>query len=299
MSISPMLAVLTKTPFDRKGWIFEIKWDGYRALAFKDKDVRLVSRNQKSFNSRYPTIVNALKKLKGTFVIDGEIVVLDNKGRSNFQLLQNYLKTHDTPYYYVFDILFYNGKDLRDLPLVERKKILSRLIGKKQGTIRLSEHVAEKGKAFFRAAEKQGLEGIMAKKADSPYQCKRSSDWQKIKTSMRQEAVIGGFTEPKGSRKRFGSLLVGVYAKGKLIYAGRVGGGFNEELLDEVYKKLRPLVTRTCPFFETPRSSATWVKPKLVCEVDFAEWTKEGIMRQPIFKGLRMDKNPKQVVREA
>lgn len=288
MNLSPMLAVLTKAPFDRKGWIFEIKWDGYRALAIKDKDVRLISRNQKSFNARYPTIVSGLKKLKGTFAIDGEIVVLDNKGRSNFQLLQNYLKTHDTPYYYVFDILFYNGKDLRDLPLVERKKILKKLIGKKKGTIRLSEHIEEKGKAFFRAAEKQGLEGIIAKNGDSSYQSKRSSDWQKIKTSMRQEAVIGGFTAPKGSRKRFGSLLVGVYRKGKLIYAGRVGGGFNEELLDEVYKKLRPLVSRTCPFLETPHYGATWVKPKLVCEVDFAEWTTEGIMRQPIFKGLRI-----------
>ena len=298
MITSPMLAVLTKAPFDRKGWIFEIKWDGYRALAFKDKNVRLISRNQKSFNARYPTIVNGLKKLKGTFVIDGEIVVLDSKGRSNFQLLQNYLKTKGAPCYYVFDILFYNGKDLRDLPLLERKKVLGKLIGKKKGIIRLSEHIEEKGKAFFRAAEKQGLEGIMAKNGESPYQCKRSSDWQKIKTSMRQEAVIGGFTEPKGSRKRFGSLLVGVYKRGKFIYAGRVGGGFNEELLNEVYKKLRPLVIRTNPFHETPKSSATWVKPKLVCEVDFAEWTKEGIMRQPIFKGMRVDKNPKEVVRE-
>ncbi len=296
--MTPMLAVLTKAPFDRKGWIFEIKWDGYRALAFKDKDVRLISRNQKSFNARYPTIVNALKKLKGTFVIDGEIVVLDDKGRSNFQLLQNYLKTHDTPYYYVFDILSFNGKDVRSLPLLARKKILKKLIGKKKGAIRLSEYVEEKGKAFFLAAEKHGLEGIMAKNGDSPYQGKRSSDWLKIKTSMSQEVVIGGFTAPKGSRKRFGGLLVGVYKQGKLIYAGRVGGGFNEELLEEVYRNLRPLATRTCPFHETPRTPATWVKPKLVCEVVFAEWTKDGIMRQPIFKGLRIDKNPKEVVRE-
>ncbi len=303
MKISPMLATLTDKPFDRKGWIFEIKWDGYRAIGFKKGErTELLSRNEKSFTSRFHTIAEELKKLPGTFVVDGEIVLFDEQGRSSFQLMQNYNKVKKgTPLYYLFDILSLNGKDLRNLPLIERKKILKTLIGKgKLKSIKYCDHIDEHGIAFFKAAAKKGFEGIIAKKADSAYQFSRSSDWLKIKAIQRQEVVIGGFTEPKGSRKRFGALLVGVYEKNKLIYTGHIGGGFNFQLLTDVHEKLKKLITPTCPFASPPHpnSPVTWVKPKLVCEVAFAEWTQEGMMRQPIFKGLRIDKAPKDVIRE-
>ncbi len=292
-----MLATLVDKPFDQKGWIFEIKWDGYRALATQGQ---LISRGQKSYNARFPTIVRELKKIERDFIMDGEIVILDRSGHSNFQLLQNYYKRKiGIPYYYVFDLLELNGKDLRNLPLVRRKELLKKLIrGCK--AIHFSDHIEERGRAFFQAATKKGLEGIIAKKGDSTYQPHRSRDWLKIKTKKRQEVVIGGFTEPKGSRKKFGALLVGVYCRGKLVYVGHVGGGFDEQLLRDVYQELHKVVCSECPFNEEPHPNTpvTWVKPRLVCEVEFAEWTNEGRLRQPIFKGMRCDKPAKQVVRE-
>lgn len=299
--IMPMLATLIEKPFDKEGWLFEIKWDGYRALAYKNTDCVLLSRNQKSFNPRFPSIANAIKKLPGSFVLDGEIVILDKKGRSDFQLLQNYQRSKDLPYFYAFDILYLNGQDLKQIPLIERKKILKKLLGSRRiSQIRFGDYIEKKGIAFFREVKKRGLEGIIAKKEDSTYQSRRSKDWLKIKTGLRQEVVIGGFTQPKGSRKYFGSLLVGVYQKNKLIYAGRVGGGFDEKLLSSIYPQLQKIASSICPFDPKPGSHAaiTWVKPKLVCEVAFAEWTKEGILRQPIFKGLRVDKSARDVVKE-
>ena len=294
-----MLATLVKEPFDDKGWIFEIKLDGYRALAYKNKNVELISRNAKKF-THFSQIVEDLKKVPGDFVLDGEIVILDAQGRSEFQLLQNYQTTKKgEPIYYVFDILSLNGKDLTQLPLIERKKILEKLLSKKKYTsIRYADHIEEKGKTFFRLAKQKGLEGIMAKKMDSSYQQKRSKDWLKIKTTLRQEVVIAGFTEPQGSRKYFGSLVMGVYSKGKFVYIGNVGGGFNEKLLEMIYKKLQSCIRTTCPFSQIPKIQATWVKPDLVCEVKFAEWTSDGNLRQPIFLGLRTDKDAKSVVRE-
>lgn len=299
-NISPMLAKLHDAPFDDEGWLFEIKWDGYRAIAVKNDTIELISRKNISFNEAYPSIVTALARLPGQFILDGEIVILDKQGRSRFQLLQNYQRRSELPYYFVFDILYYNGKNLTSHPLLQRKQILKKLLAKAPPRIRFGDHILAKGKAFFRVALKQGLEGIIAKKIDSPYQFHRSHDWLKIKAKMGQEVVIGGFTAPKGGRKYFGALLVGVYQKNKLIYAGHIGGGFNEELLEEVYQKLQKITSDSCPFAQKPRpnSPATWVKPKLVCEVAFAEWTDEGIMRQPIFKGLRTDKAPKEIVRE-
>lgn len=296
---SPMLVKLIDEPFDDKGWIFEIKWDGIRALGFKKgKTAKLISRNQKSLNHRFPPLVTALKKLPGTFVIDGEIVILDKSGRSHFQMLQNYQRTKKgTPLYYVFDILTLNGKDLRKKSVLERKALLKKLISKAKH-IRYSNHVRGKGKDFFRKASKKGWEGIIGKRINSSYQCHRSSDWVKIKSKMGQEVVIGGFTKPKGSRKHLGALLIGVYEKGKLCYAGSVGGGFNQELLRTVSAKLKKYITDKCPFSTKPKVEATWVRPRLVCEVAFAEWTNDGKLRQPVFKGLRSDKSPKQVVRE-
>jgi bifunctional non-homologous end joining protein LigD len=301
--ISPMLGTLIKEPFDRDGWLFEIKWDGFRSLAYiKKKHVHIYSRNQKSFNSRFPQIVDELQKLNVDAILDGEIVILDKKGKPSFQLMQNYQTYHEgTLSYLVFDILYLNGHDLRRLPLLKRKDILKQLISSISfSLIRFCDHVETRGIAFFKQAKKLLLEGIMAKKADSIYVMKRSNDWLKIKTHLRQEVVIGGFTQPRGTRKKFGALLVGIYKNNKLKYAGHVGGGFSEKLLSDVYNQLKTLVQDENPFNEKIKANAsvTWIKPQLLCEVSFAEWTSEGIMRQPIFCGLRTDKQPKEVEKE-
>ncbi len=299
---TPMLATLVDKPFDGKEWLFEIKWDGYRALAHKDKQVRLISRGQKSFNEQFPTIAEEVKKIPGHFILDGEIVILDKKGKSHFQMLQNYSKRKEgTPFYYVFDILSYNDKDLTSLPLIERKKILHQLLKKSRlSHIKFSDHIEEKGKAFFQAAKKKNLEGIIAKKKASRYQFHRSRDWLKIKTTLRQEVVIGGFTQPQGSRHRFGALLIGVYKKGQLIYSGHVGTGFDRKTLEDVYLQLKKIISEKCPFEAEPHPNTpvSWVKPRLVCEVSFTEWTADGKMRHPTFKGMRIDKKAKNVVRE-
>jgi bifunctional non-homologous end joining protein LigD len=298
----PMLATLVDKPFDGEDWIFEVKWDGYRALAHKKKEVILLSRGQKPWNEKFPTIAQELKKISGQCILDGEIVILDKKGKSNFQMLQNYQKEKKgIPLYYVFDILSYQGKDLTKLPLLERKKILHQLLKKSRlPNVKFSSHIEKKGKAFFQKAKKKREEGIIAKKKLSTYQFHRSRDWLKIKTGLRQEVVIGGFTQPKGSRHRFGALLVGVYSNGHLIYVGHVGGGFSRESLEEMHQKLKKIGSLKCPFQTEPdpNTPVSWVRPRLVCEVSFAEWTKDGKMRQPIFRGLRVDKSPKSVIRE-
>lgn len=300
--IPPMLCTLIKEPFSDKEWLFEVKWDGFRALAFVAKKVVLKSRNNIVF-TQFAPIVKELQKIKEKVVLDGEIVLLDEEGKSQFQLMQNY-KTNQvgTLAYYVFDILYLDGEDLRSLPLIKRKTILEKLLGKyKFSKVFYSDHILEEGKAFFKVIKKEKMEGIIGKKISSTYQSKRSRDWVKIKTTMRQEVVIGGFTEPKGSRKRFGSLLVGVYNKKKeLVYVGSVGGGFDRATLEEVYKQLKPLIQDKCPFKQVPKANAkeTWVKPKLLCVVSFLEWTSSNSMRHPVFVGMRMDKKPKEVVRE-
>ncbi len=303
--IQPMLATLIDKAFDDDEWIFEVKWDGYRTFAFIDAGVvELKSRNALSLNAKFPMIVKELEKVKeGNALLDGEIVVIDAKGKSHFQLLQNYTKTKgETLCYYVFDILFKEGVDLRGLPLLQRKEILKRYLMKLSlPLIRFSDHIRSKGIAFFKAAVKEQLEGIIGKKISSVYESGRSHDWVKIKSSLRQEIVICGFTEPKGSRKKIGALIAGIYnINNELQYAGHVGGGFSEALLQEVYAKLRPLIVKKCPFKTIPKVNApvTWVEPKLLAEVAFAEWTKEDIMRQPIFQGLRMDKKATTVKKE-
>lgn len=300
--VKPMLATLVDQAFDRPGWIFEIKWDGYRAIAeVHNKVVRLYSRNLKSFNDRYPPVVTALSRLGHDVVLDGEIVVVDDNGMSQFQLLQNYQSTgQGTLIYYVFDILYADGRNLQELPLMRRREILQQLI-KDVPNVRLSEHVAEKGKAFYEAADRQGLEGIIAKNGASAYmQGVRSESWLKVKVRRRQEAVIGGFTEPRGSRKDFGALVLGVYESDRLAYIGHTGGGFNSRSLAEVKAKLLPLEQKTCPFKKRPATNAPvhWLKPELVCEVNFQSWTDDGHMRMPIFVGLREDKPATDVRRE-
>lgn len=302
-TVTPMLGVLVDKPFDREGWLFEIKWDGYRALAFlKKDDVNLYSRNQKSFNNLFHVLLKELKTLNIEAILDGEIVVLDPSGRPQFQLIQNYQTTGKGQLlYYIFDILHLNGHNLRQLPLTERKEILKKLLAKTNHQyIRYSDHIETKGIALYKEASHNLLEGIMAKNGQGSYQMKRSSDWLKIKTHLEQEVVIGGFTQPRKSRKKFGALLIGVYKDNKFIYVGHVGGGFSGKLLDDVYSQMTPLIQKKCPFENEPKPNmpVTWIKPKLVCEVFFAEWTTEGMMRQPIFHGLRMDKSAQKVIKE-
>lgn len=303
--VNPMLATLVKEPFDSEDWLFEIKWDGYRALAFIDHgDVKLKSRSNNLLNEKFYEIVNNLKKLDNQIIFDGELVVVDSEGRSRFHLMQNYQKNKaGNLFYYIFDLLYKDGRDLREVPLIERKEILKEFLKglKKLPLIRYSGHIVNDGKAFFREAAKRQLEGIIGKKLASTYQSRRSQEWLKIKTTLRQEVVIGGFTDPKGSRKKLGALLVGVYDdENELNFVGHVGDGFDSSLLDEVYKQLKPLAQKKSPFKNPPKPNAdvTWVKPKLVCEVSFAEWTEDNSLRQPIFQGLRSDKDPKSIRKE-
>jgi len=311
--IKPELATLVDQPFDRKGWIFEIKWDGFRALAdinphtkrigvgVKKGKVHLYSRNLLPFNEKFPPIVKSLQKIKKPMLLDGEVVAIDEKGKSHFQLLQNYqLSGEGQLVYYVFDILSLNGKDVRSLSLSERKKLLKTNLPKLPN-VKYSDHVEEHGIKFFKVDQKQNLEGIIAKDFASVYKSgKRTEDWLKIKTHLQQEAVIGGFTEPKGSRKFFGSLILGVYEKGKFVYIGHSGGGFDQKSLQDIYHKLKPTMTKESPFTtKVPnKSKPYWVRPKYVCEVSFSEWTQDGQMRHPVFLGIRVDKSPKQVHRE-
>lgn len=301
-NINPMLATPIAESFDRDGWLFEIKWDGYRAIAELNKGlVHLYSRNGLSFNAKFRPIVESLKKIKHDAVLDGEVVAVDEKGISRFQLLQTYEKTaFGRLFYYVFDILYLDGRDLKKLPLIERKKILADILSD-SSNIKLSDHIEKQGVKFFAAAQKQGLEGVMAKDAASPYRPGvRGSDWLKIKTRSRQEAVIVGFTEPRRTRQYFGALVLGVYEKNKLVYIGHTGGGFNQKSLAQTYAKMKSLARKVSAFESVPKTNAPvhWLKPELVCEVEFQEWTDEGIMRQPIFVGLREDKSAKDVVRE-
>jgi bifunctional non-homologous end joining protein LigD len=300
--LTPMFATLSDKPFDREDWIFETKWDGYRAIAEVQKGrVRLYSRYGQSFVDRYAPVVEALRSLGHDAVIDGEVIVFDDKGRSRFQLLQNFGKTQQGRLVYVvFDLLHLDGRDLTALPLVRRKRALDTLV---KGIPRViySEHIAETGVAFFEAAVKLGLEGMMAKNGQGKYHPGyRSRDWLKIKTKQRQEAVICGFTDPRRSRKEFGALILGVYEGKDLVYIGHTGSGFSTQSLIEMRQRLRPLETKQCPFSTRPKTNMPvhWVRPELVCEVEFQEWTGDGRMRIPIFLGLRDDKPARAVKRE-
>ena len=300
--VTPMLASLTDAAFDDADWIYEIKWDGYRSLAYcNGSNVELVSRNGKSFTEKYTTVTAALQEAGLAAVLDGEIVAVDENGLASFQLLQNWQNTASQLQFVAFDILWYNGFDLTALPLITRKEILKGVLPANISVLKYSDHVEGAGKEFFNVALSQGLEGIMAKKARSAYTVgSRTEDWLKIKVNLRQEVVIGGFTEPRKSRQFFGALLLGVYQDGVLRYVGHTGSGFTKKSLEAIYKKLQPLVTDTCPFEERPKGNmpVTWVKPRLVCEIKFTEWTKDWMARHPIFMGLRTDKKPKDVVIE-
>jgi bifunctional non-homologous end joining protein LigD len=298
-NVVPMLATLVDEPFDNGNWIFEIKWDGYRAVAYcTGKNVELISRNLTPFTEKYYPVTDAFKQLKLKAVFDGEIVAVDESGLAVFQSLQNWQNTPVRLQYFIFDILWLDGYDLTQIPLIERKRILKEVLPQDDEVLKYSDHVIGSGKEFFQAAVSQGLEGIMAKRANSIYQTdKRTDNWVKIKVNLRQEVIIAGFTEPRNTRKFFGSLLLGLYDGDDLVYVGHTGSGFNAKSLEQIYRKLQPLVTNECPFEKCPKGNmpVTWVKPKLVCEIKFAEWTKDRIARQPIFMGLRVDKKAKDV----
>lgn len=312
-SIEPMLATLVDTPFDNDGWLYEVKWDGYRAVAFLNKKkADLKSRNNKSFNEKFYPVYDALKKLNLQAVLDGEVVVAGENGQANFGKLQNWRSEADgTLFYYIFDILWLNGHDLKQLPLTKRREILEKVIGEND-MLYLSKTFDTSGIDFLEAAKKMGLEGIMAKKKDSAYHTgDRTKDWLKIKANKRQEVVIGGFTRNDDSSKLFSSLLVGVYQDKQLIYTGKVGTGFTDKMQKDMMAQFKPLVTDKVPFSaepdvnkpsrfrpNPPHASVTWLKPKLIGEVSYAEMTKDGVMRHPSFEGMREDKKAESVVLE-
>ena len=300
--IRPMLATLVKEPFDHPDWLFEVKWDGYRAVAeLAGGEVALYSRNLLPLNEKFFPLVEALRKFALTAVLDGEIVVVDDRGQPDFQLLQNYQKTGSGHLlYYVFDLLHFQGHDLTGLPLLQRKELLKKILPPSP-KIRFSDHVRQDGILFFAAVKGKGLEGIVAKEAHSLYTIgRRSRHWLKVKTLQTQEGVIAGFTAPRGGRKHFGTLVLGVYDQDELVCIGHAGGGFNAQELAEIHARLESLIQKDCPFQVLPETQmpATWVKPELVCEVVFHGWTAEGVMRQPSFRRLREDKAPRDVVRE-
>ena len=312
-TLTPMLATLVDKPFSDEGWEYEVKWDGYRALAFMNKDeVELKSRNNKSFNDKFYPVFEAVKNWNVNAVVDGEIVVVKENGISDFGSLQNWRSEADGELlFYVFDILWIDGKSLTDLPLTERKAVLQTIVPE-DGLIRSGYSVDTNGMDFFDAAKELGLEGIIAKRSDSTYfPGARSKDWLKIKINKRQEVVIGGYTRNDDSPKLFSSLLLGVYENDQFVYVGKVGTGFGDKMQKEMMKAFKPLETSKVPFNETPdynkpsrfrpnppHAKATWLQPELVCEVSFTEVTSDGVFRHPSFEAMREDKKAKDVIRE-
>ncbi|HYG83483.1 MAG TPA: DNA ligase D [Verrucomicrobiae bacterium] len=300
--VQPMLCTLVDEPFDGDEWLFEIKWDGYRAIASKHKNqVQLYSRTGQNFLEKYSPVAEALQQLSDDVIFDGEIVVVDDKGQAHFEWLQSWHRDRiGDIHYYVFDILWYNGRDIRTMPLIERKNLLKRIISA-HSVIHYSDHIIGKGIALFEQVKASSMEGVVAKKASSAYQEKtRGPQWLKIKTQLRQEVVIGGFTEPRGGRKYLGSLIVGVYKDGDFVYVGHSGGGIPDEQRRELQQRLLKLERKTSPFLHEPKPNAPvhWVKPEMVCEMAFTEWTEDGYMRHPRFVGLREDKKPQTIRRE-
>ncbi|GAA3958279.1 DNA ligase D [Mucilaginibacter dorajii] len=312
--MKPMLATLVDEPFDDPNWVYEVKWDGYRALAFINKEeVELQSRNNKSFNEKFYPIYKLLQKFTINAVLDGEILVLNDKGISNFGNLQNWRSEADGQLvYYVFDILWYDGKKLTGLPLSQRQAILKEVLPTNDDSIRVSTVFDASGTDFFKAAERMCLEGIIAKKTNSTYTADmRSKEWLKIKVHKRQEVVIAGFTKNEDTAKQFSSLLLGVYEDDTLQYVGKVGTGFSDKVQKEMMAQFKPLITDKSPFDtipdvnkpsrfrpNPPKAKATWLKSELVCEVAFSEVTSDGVFRHPSFRGMRVDKKAKEVARE-
>ena len=305
--VSPQLATLVETPPSGDQWFHELKFDGYRLLCHFDRsEVRFWTRNQKDWTAKFPTLGKAVKALKlGSAILDGEVVALDASGRASFQRLQQAIHKNAGAglVFHVFDVIYLEGFNLTRCPLRERKRVLAELFEKvdEKSPLRFSDHIEGSGAQFFKEACKHGIEGIVSKLAESPYESTRSHNWRKIKCLKRQEFVIAGYTlSDKGIP--FSSLVLGVYEKGKLIYAGRAGTGFSNQMRVDLKKMLDKLGRNTRPFEQIPNDPglrrAVWAEPKLVGEVAFTEWTDEGIIRHPSFQGLREDKKATEVVRE-
>lgn len=305
---SPMLATLTHNYFSSEEWIYERKLDGERCLTYVETKnrARLMSRNKKNLNKTYPELQEAMKQAAGIrMIVDGEVVAFDGNVTS-FSRLQR--RMHDTKsngsrpavYYYIFDILYYDKYDVTKLPLRVRKKILRGALSFSD-PIRFTSHRNTSGEEYLREACQKGWEGLIAKLADAPYRHSRSKDWLKFKCSKSQEFVVAGFTDPEGERVGLGAILIGYYDDNRLRYAGKVGTGFDDDMLKYLRKKLDNLEQEESPF-NTHKisgiSNVHWVQPKLVCQAGFTEWTSDGKLRHPRFLGLRRDKNPKKVVRE-
>ena len=313
--VEPMKAQLVDSirPGD---WVYEIKFDGYRALALRGgRETRILSRNQKNLGKKFPEITSSIAVLDvQDAIIDGEIVALDDKGRPSFQLLQGYDIGLVRPpiVFYAFDLLRLNGEDLRGLPIEERKAKLAALLKNPLPAIRYSASFTENIDELLNRVRELSLEGLIGKRAGSRYDSKRSGAWIKIKLYQQGSFVIGGYTQPAGERKHMGALLVGVYENGKLKFAGRVGTGFSEKLLKALSLELNKIAVKSCPFFNLPATGrgldpgltvtemkrCIWVNPSMVCEVKFTEWTRDDRLRQPVFFGIREDKNANEVVRE-
>jgi bifunctional non-homologous end joining protein LigD len=297
--VEPMKAVLTEGRFSDPEWVFERKLDGLRCLAFKDGGtVRMLSRNKLSFNERFPQIAAALEHDPADdFVVDGEIVAFAD-GRSTFETLQQRGERRAQLYLYVFDVLYAGGEDVSGLPWRERKALLRKLL-RFDGPIRLTQHRNREGEKLYREACQKGWEGLIAKRADAPYVHGRSKHWLKFKCGFEQELVVGGYTAPRGSRTDLGALLVGHYEGDRLRYAGKVGTGFTRATLRDLAQQLGKLERGDSPFADAIRErDITWVEPRLVAQIGFSEWTRDGRLRHPRFLGLRDDKAAKEVVRE-
>jgi bifunctional non-homologous end joining protein LigD len=290
----PMLATLVAQPFDRPGWVYEEKYDGDRMLAYKEGPrVRLLSRNGKDNTARFPKIVSAIASLRpATLVLDGEVVVFDEKRVSRFQLLQ---QDRGEPAYAVFDCLFADGKDLRPLPLSARRAALESFVSPR-GALMLSRRLAANGLDAYRQAKRAGFEGLVAKDESSPYVGKRSKSWLKVKVHQEDEFVIAGYTAPEGARQHFGALLLGAYQGGKLHYVGKVGTGFDAKTLAGLYRQFQPLITPKPALADPPREhGVTFLRPHLVAQISYQELTADRKLRQPVYLGLRDDKRASEV----
>jgi len=312
VAVHPMLATSVEKPFDNLEWLFEIKWDGYRAVSFlRDGKVRLVSRNQNDLTGEFPELNELANSIKAeNAVLDGEIVVLDEQGRASFSLMQQRTgirkdgrrtgaRRELRVVYYIFDLIYLDGYDLRRVALEQRKQVLAEIVTASD-LVRYSDHFPQ-GMALFEVAQKKGLEGILAKKRASHYEERRSREWLKIKVTQTVDCVVGGYTDPEGSRQYFGSIVLGLYdKKGRLIHVGQAGTGFNQAMLKEIWQVLKELETNRNPFYgDVDAANVHWVKPERVAEIKFTEWTHETVeggmkLRAPVFLGLREDKDPKE-----
>ncbi|HEX5227135.1 MAG TPA: non-homologous end-joining DNA ligase [Bryobacteraceae bacterium] len=296
--ISPMLATLVKEPFDRPGWVFEEKYDGYRILAYKEGEkITLLSRNAKDRTAHFDGVAQGIRALpNATLLLDGEVVAFDRNGVSRFQLLQNLA---DKPHYAVFDCLYADGRDLRREPLQTRRATLEKILGKpggKRPTLFVSARLSSDGLEAYEIARRKGFEGVLAKDESAPYVEGRSMSWLKFKVKQEDEFVIVGYTAPAGARKHFGALLLGAHERGELKYAGKVGTGFSQAVLANLFRKFQPLVRAKPAVADPPRErDVTWLAPRLVAQIAYGEWTDDRKLRQPVFLGLRDDKRAAEV----